>query len=189
MQTHQPFLAGQAGTLTSQETLEGSLSMGAMVTALPDYRASPQGFGPIQSIQRFPPGVSTTMIQHPQQQQQQVLQFAGQTGLNSPGSNPNFSSQYFPSYSTGSHPTMASPYFVQQHSPTHRSGLPNPLQQTYPNANFFPTHQSPSQQFMFYPSAYGQIPHAQHNFQGLFVPPHSNVEGELTLLQRYKPWA
>ena len=157
-------MAAQGIAVGGQETMEGGLSMGAMAAALPTYRTSPQGFVQSQNVQRFPSGISTTMI-HPHQQQ--MLQFAGQAGLNNPGTSPNFSSQYFPSYPTGSHATMAPhPYLVQQHSPAHRGGLPNPLQQTYQNANFFPAHHSPTQQFMLYPPNYGQMTPTQHNFQG-----------------------
>ena len=165
MQAQQPFLPGQAVAVGGQETMEGNLSMGAMAAALPNYRTSPHGFGQAQSVQRFPSGISTTMIHHPQQQQ--MIQFAGQAGLNSPGSNTNFSPQYFSTYPTNPHGTMAPhPYLVQQHSPTHRAGLTSPFQQAYPNASPLHAQHSPNHQFMLYPQTYEQMTPVQHNLQG-----------------------
>ena len=153
------------------ESGDTALAMGSMAGALPNYRPH-QGYGvPQQTIQRYPQGAMMS------QQQQQMLQFAGQTGLNSSPQSASFPSQFITQYSPGQQGGMASqPYLLQQSGHQQRGGVPSPIQQQFPGGPYFPGPHSPSQPFMYYPPAYGQMSPSQQNFQGRFGSfyPHHN---------------
>ena len=153
----------------AQEGGDGSLAMGAMAAALPNYRQHPQGYGMLhQNMHRYSPGAM--MPQQQQQQQQQMLQFAGQTGISNSPQDPAFHSQYIAQFSPAQQGQMASQsYLMQQAGHQQRSGVPSPIQQHFQGAPYFPAQHSPSQQqFLYYPPAYGQMNPTQQNFQGRF---------------------
>ena len=138
---------------------ESSLRMGKMAAALPIYPPSSQSYVPMHNPQR-----QTSSSAHLNQSQAST-QFAGQTIINSPGYNTPFSSQYPSSFST-SQQVMGDPqqYLHQQPNQQGQTGGPSPLQPPYPSPSYFPSQQQ--QQYVFYPTPYGQVSPSQQQFHG-----------------------
>jgi hypothetical protein len=147
---------------------DGSFDMGSMAGALPNYRPPLQTFGSSQGQQRFPSSSTSPYLQQQaQQQQHQISQLSGQNVGNLSGYNPGFSSQYIPSYGHGQQgPSASLPYTQPPASLPTRSILPNPLQQNYPNAPYFPGQQQPTPSYLFYPGSFGAVAPSQSSFTG-----------------------
>ena len=134
--------------------------MGSMVGALPVFQQSNQTFVHPQNMQRIPSGTSPSAFMH----QLPSSPFAGQTSMNSPGYNAAFNPPFagpFPSNSLGASDSQQ--YSSHQSSQQGQHGVPSPLQPPYPSPSYFPSQQ---QQFMFYPTPYGQMSTSQQHFQG-----------------------
>ena len=172
--------------MTAAGAQTGPLNMGAMAGALPeyqspDYQPSTSPYAQPSTQQRFPAAPNPSAILY---QVQQNPPFAGQTTMQNAGYNLPFQSQYpspFP------HAQQASHSAAQQQHPQHQqhqqqqqqqqypqaqgiqhsqSGNPSPVQQSYSSPGYFPSQQQHQQQYMYYPTPYGQPSQSQHVFQG-----------------------
>ena len=144
---------------------EGTFAMGSMAAAFSGHRNPPQihGIGP--TAQRFSTGASPSLAHQPQQ----MLQFAGQIGLNNPGHNPNTQPPYPNSYLHGQPGSLPSPsYFLQHPSSTHRGGFGSPIQPSFLAQNFYSGQNSPSHQYIYFPQGYGHSSPTHPGTQGRF---------------------
>lgn len=155
----------------------GLMNMGGMAGALPeyqspDYQPSTNPYAQPSSQQRFPTGPSPSSVLY---QLQQNPPFAGQTTMQNPGYNLPFQSQYPPHFPHGQQTSHSAQQQQaqqqqQQYPPAQgaqhtQSGNPSPVQQSYSSPGYFPGQQQ-QQQYMYYPTPYGQPGQSQQGFQG-----------------------
>ena len=143
-----------------------------MAGALPeyqsqDYQPSTNPYAQPPTQQRFPAGPSPSAILY---QLQQSPPFAGQTTMQNSGYNIPFQSQYAPNFPHGQQVSHSTQQQQQQYPQAQggqhtQSGNPSPVHQSYPSPGYFPNQQQ-QQQYMYYPTPYGQPGQTQQGFQG-----------------------